>query len=293
MQGLDVSVVVVQGLIFLIGSALGSFLAATAYRLPRNISLLRPSQCVSCDAAVPWWGLVPIFGYFFLRGKCVNCGQRFSPHYAFFEFLMGALTLYCVEVHVGTDALLMQFTNLWGVGSQKLYGAFHFVYVVPLLTSLWLLYSGGLLSLIDIEFRILPDVITLPGIVVGLIITAFDPERAFTEALIGVAVGGGGLWLVAAIYRLLRGKDGMGLGDVKYLAMVGAVLGWTGVLWCLLIASFLGSIAGLFAGLISKKGLQTAIPFGPFLAAGALVYSLHQLFFLDWLYGPESLGGAG
>jgi leader peptidase (prepilin peptidase)/N-methyltransferase len=267
-------------ILFALGASLGSFLAAAAYRIPREISLLRPSECTVCGARIGLFGLVPVLGYLLVRGRCASCHQRFSPHYAFFELLMGLLTVYCVEAHVGVPALMSLAT-----GTNEVLGRYPLGFAVPLLTALWILYSGGLLSLIDLEFRILPDVITVPGVAVGLTLTAFDPERLWFEGLLGAAVGGLGLWAVAVIYRLLRGRDGMGLGDVKYLAMVGAALGWTGVLWCLLIGSCLGSVFGMGLALFTRKGLQTAIPFGPFLAVGALLYALHGNFFDGVLLG--------
>lgn len=275
---------VVAPLLFVFGAAVGSFLAAAAYRIPRQISLFRPSQCTSCGARIGLLGLIPVVGYALLRGRCRSCHEKFSPHYALFELLMGLLTVYAVGVHVGASELLNLVLQATGAEDVVL-GRFPLGFAVPLLTTLWILYSGGLLSLIDLEFRILPDVITLPGIAVGLSLMAFDPDRMWYEGVLGAAIGGLGLWSVATLYRLLRGRDGMGLGDVKYLAMVGAALGWTGVLWCLLLGSSVGSLAGLGVAVVTRKGLQTAIPFGPFLAAGALLYALHRGFFDGVLLG--------
>lgn len=275
---------VVAPLLFVFGAAFGSFLAAAAYRIPRQISLFRPSQCPQCSARIGLLGLLPVAGYVLLRGRCRSCHQKFSPHYALFELLMGVLTVYAVQSHMSATELLNLALQAIGAGDLVL-GRFSMGFALPVLTSLWILYSGGLLSLIDLEFRILPDVITLPGIAVGLTLSAFDPDRMWYEGILGAAIGGLGLWSVATLYRLLRGRDGMGLGDVKYLAMVGAALGWTGVLWCLLLGSCLGSLAGLGLAVVTRKGLQTAIPFGPFLAAGALLYTLHQVYFDGVLLG--------
>jgi leader peptidase (prepilin peptidase)/N-methyltransferase len=156
------------------------------------------------------------------------------------------------------------------------------------------LYTGVVLSLIDWEFRILPDVITLPGILIGFLVSWGDPSRGWLFSLAGVLSGAGSLWLIAVAYRSLRGRDGMGLGDVKYLGMIGAVLGWSGVLWTMMMASLVGSVAGLAFGLWSRMrsnesggtptaALQVAIPFGPFLAAAAFAYSLFSDYFLGFL----------
>jgi leader peptidase (prepilin peptidase)/N-methyltransferase len=291
--------------ILLFGACIGSFLAATAYRIPRGISLLRRSECIHCSEAVKWYGLIPIFGFLLVGGKCKSCQTRVSWHYAAFELLVAALTLCVVETHVGSERLMSllpgyQFSGTgFGLANVPAIGKIHFSFVPQLVVSLWLLYTGALLTLIDLEFRILPDVITIPGTIFGIALSTLDSERGFAFGVIGTIAGGGGLWLVAYLYRLLRQRDGMGMGDVKYLAMIGAVLGWSGVLWSLMISSLLGSFIGLLISLWyllkpkdEKIGteiqsrpntLQLALPFGPFLAIASFVYSLYAPFFHNFL----------
>jgi leader peptidase (prepilin peptidase)/N-methyltransferase len=129
-------------------------------------------------------------------------------------------------------------------------------------------------SFIDIDHMILPDKFTLSGIVIGLVGAALNPEREFMPAVIGVFIGGGFLWAVAYLYYALRGRDGMGGGDIKLLAWIGAVLGWQAIPVVILVSSLLGALIGIAMALRTKDGLKLAIPFGPFLAAAALLYML-------------------
>jgi leader peptidase (prepilin peptidase)/N-methyltransferase len=159
------------------------------------------------------------------------------------------------------------------VGEAPL-GALRKAEMVPLFTSLWLFFTAIPLVVIDLRHRLLPDVITLPGTAVALALGAVNPDLGLKASLLGAGVGAGGLLLVAKGYELLRRREGMGLGDVKYLGLIGAVVGWQGVFITLGIASFLGALVGVSLGLIRREGLQAAIPFGPFLAIAALVVNL-------------------
>ena len=292
-----------------VGAAMGSFLAAAAWRLPRDRSLLTPSSCVSCSTRIPSSALIPVFGWFLARGRCASCGARVSPHYALVEAIAAVLTLVVFEVHGPTHYVLADLSSLIvGEGSGPL-GSLRHGYIWNLCVSLWLLYTGVLLSLIDFEFRILPDVITLPGMALGVLLSWADPGRGWISSLAGIVSGAGSLWLIAVVYRKFRGRDGMGFGDVKYLGMIGAVLGWTGVLWTMMLASIVGSVVGVVVGFVAmrandrsgsgdeedllpgaldtepRSALQVAIPFGPFLAAGAFVYSLFDQVFIDLMMG--------
>jgi leader peptidase (prepilin peptidase)/N-methyltransferase len=137
-----------------------------------------------------------------------------------------------------------------------------------------------LVTFIDLDHQIIPDMITLPGIPIAFVITFFLSEITYRESILGILIGGGSLFLVAWIYRLLTHKDGMGGGDIKLLAMIGALIGWKGVLFTIFVASAVGTLAGILVMLHTRKGMKLAVPFGPFLSIGAIFY----LFF-----GPELL----
>jgi leader peptidase (prepilin peptidase)/N-methyltransferase len=187
---------------------------------------------------------IPLVSYLILRGRCRDCKARIPFRYPLVEFLMG----------VAFAALF------WCVGWQWLlleYG----IFVFGLIT----------VSFIDLDHMILPDVFTLPGILVGLLGAALNPERSFLSAFMGVVLGGGLLWLVAYVYYLLRKQEGMGGGDIKLLAWIGAVLGWSAIPFVILCSSVLGSVVGLVIAARSKQGMSAVIPFGPYLAASALL----------------------
>lgn len=311
MDSFDLGLLLFRVVVLLLGASIGSFLAAAAWRIPRDVSLFTPSACPSCQAVLPWYGLIPIVGVLLVGSKCSRCGAPVSWHYALTELLCAVLTLLTFEVHGGSAHIFATVLALGGWnGELSPIGSLKYQFVGGLGISLWLLYTGILLSLIDLEFRILPDVVTYPGIIVGLLISFVQPDGGFVKGAIGVVAGAGSLWLIATVYRRLRHRDGLGFGDVKYLAMIGAVLGWSGVLWTLMTASIVGSVVGVAAGLVvffrqrgslSEAGdaaeaaetrgagdglgsaLAVAIPFGPFLAAGAFVYSLFEQHFLDFM----------
>ena len=221
------------------------------------------SHCTSCGVTIPWFNNIPFFAYFFLKGKCANCGARFSARYPFVEFLTAAL-----------------------------FAAVAAYYGVTWTTLEYLILVFGLVvgSFIDLDHMILPDEITLGGLALGLLGAALNPERDFMEALIGVLVGGGSLWLVAYIYFVFTGRDGLGGGDIKLLAWLGSLLGWKAIPFIILFSSMTGSVVGLLLSRKSSEGLKTVIPFGPFIAAAAVFYLLGlksvgiwylQLFFPD------------
>jgi leader peptidase (prepilin peptidase)/N-methyltransferase len=236
-----------------LGAATGSFLNVAIYRMPRGESVVAPrSHCTRCERVIPWYDNIPVLSWILLRGRCRGCGEPFSIRYPIVEALTGVILL----------GLSLQFG--WGIGL-----AFAFYFACSLLV----------VTYIDLDHRIIPDRVTLPGIAVALglaLVGAWfaPPELRWLSIqnwAIGTLVGGGILWLVAWAYALATGREGMGGGDIKLLAMIGAFLGWQGVLLSLLLASFIGSIVGV--GIMITRGGDTklAIPFGPFLAMGAMV----------------------
>lgn len=234
-------------LVFFFGAIFGSFSNVIIYRLPENLSLGGRSRCRKCQSVVPWHNNIPIFSFFFLKGKCSICHEKFSVRYPLVEFLMASFFAAVIYYHGIT----------WT-------SAEYLILVFGLLTA----------AFIDLDHMILPDEITLGGLAIGLIGAALNPERSFVEALIGVISGGGVLWLVAYIYFVFTGREGLGGGDIKLLAWLGAVLGWQAIPFIILSSSIVGSFIGLIISFKSKEKLKTMIPFGPFLALGALLYIL-------------------
>lgn len=195
--------------------------------MPIGESVVSPgSFCRSCNTPVRWYNNVPIFAWFWLRGKCANCGAKYSFRYPFVEFLMGALFA-GAGIAVGFNWTLLEVL----------------IFIFGLVT----------VSFIDLDHMILPDKFTLSGIVIGLVGASLNPERSFMSALIGVLAGGGFLWAVAYLYYVLRGKEGMGGGDIKLLAWIGAVLGWKAVPVVILVSSLLGSFIGITLSLIQRS----------------------------------------
>ena len=240
-------------LAFLFGACFGSFANVLIYRMPAEESIVGRSHCKNCLATIPWYKNIPLFSYFILQGKCSQCHVTFSIRYPLVEFIMACLFA----------GLVFQYGISW--------------------TSLeYLILIFGLVtaSFIDYDHMILPDEFTLGGIVIGLVGAAINPERSFLDAFLGVLFGGGVLWLVAYLYFIFTGRDGLGGGDIKLLAWLGALLGWKAIPFIILSSSVVGSIVGIILSRKNEEGLKTMIPFGPFLALGALLY----------LFGLKSIG---
>ena len=238
-----------------LGLAVGSFLNVCIHRLPRGESLaLPPSRCPACEYQLRWFDNVPVVSYALLAGRCRKCRSPISIRYPLVELATMALFVIHGEVF-GWSALL-----------------------VPRL-----LFACAMIVLfaIDLEHHLLPNVITLPAIALGLISSAVLPP-GLVDALIGVVVGGGVLWLIGEAYFRYSGHEGMGGGDVKMLAMIGAFLGWKLVLVTLVLSSVAGSLIGLFVILIKRGGMKYALPYGTFLALGALVASLAGDQIVNW-----------
>ncbi len=227
-----------------LGAALGSFLNVVIYRLPRGLSVVHPpSHCPACARRVRPWENVPLVSFLFLRGRCRGCGTRIPWRYPVVEAAGGLLTVLAFA-HGGTA---------WAA-------------------LLWMVFVLALLAVvfIDYDHRIIPDSITIPGTVLGLTWALLGPP-SLGDALLGVLAGGGGLLAVAYGYQLATGREGLGMGDVKLMAMVGAFLGWQGALGTILCGSFVGSIVGVGLMLAGRGSRQTALPFGTFLAPAAWI----------------------
>ena len=244
----------IKGYVFLIGLCVGSFLNVCIHRLPLGQSIARPpSACPQCRNPIRWFDNIPVFSYLLLRGRCRHCKTQISPRYPIVELLTGLLAL----------ATWTMFGPHWS-------SALYFLFMAALLT----------VTFIDIDHRIIPDTISLPGIPLGFAASFVLPQMYWKESLIGILLGGGILLAIAWGYNLLTGKEGMGGGDIKLLAMIGAFVGWKGVIFTIMTASFTGTLVGVAVMLRTRGGMKSAIPFGPFLAIGAIGY----LFF-----GPEAI----
>ena len=240
--------------LFVIGACIGSFANVVIYRLPLGKSVVSPgSHCGACGKPVRWYYNIPIFSWLLLRGKCAECGVKFSFRYCFVELLTACL-----------------FLGAWFTVGPSWY----------LLEILIFISCLVICSFIDIDHFILPDIFTLSGIFIGLLGALINPERSFLDAFIGVLLGGGFLWAIAYLYFLVRKEDGMGGGDIKLLAWIGAILGWKAIAFVIISSSVIGSVFGIWAALRSKKGMKTVIPYGPYLALGSVL----------WIFGGESLG---
>ena len=226
----------------LLGACLGSFINVVIYRLPRDLSLVRPrSRCPVCGRMIRAVENIPLLSYLALGGRCRGCAARIPLRYPAVEALGAALTLAAVVTsHSAAEA------------------AVHTALVLALLAVVF----------IDLDFRIIPDAITLPGTVAGLLWSLVGPLPA-RDSFLGVLAGGGGLLLIAWGYQRVTGREGLGLGDVKLMAMVGAFLGWGGALGTVLAGSLAGSLVGLGLILAGRGNRLTALPFGTFLAPAA------------------------
>jgi len=231
----------------LFGLAIGSFLNVCIYRIPLGQSIVHPpSRCTGCGQALRWHHNVPVASWLLLRGRCAFCGAGISARYPAVELLTGVVFALHALVFEPGPLLLVRL-------------AFAAVLIV--------------LAFVDIDHRILPDSMTLTGIPLGVLAAVWLPP-GWRDSLLGVVVGGGSLWLIAEAYYRWRKIEGMGMGDVKMLAMIGAVLGWRAVVVTLVLSSFSGALVGVLMMSRAKDGMRYALPFGTFLSLGALVASL-------------------
>ena len=242
----------------LFGLVIGSFLNVCIYRLPRDLSVVWPaSRCTACGRELSWYENIPVASYAVLRGRCRSCGEHISLMYPLIELLTAG-------VFVAT------------------YAAFGLSTLLPIR----LLFASAMLVLlvIDLQHQILPDEITLSGIVVGLAASVVA-EPGWRDALIGAVAGGGALWLVAWAYERVRHQEGLGFGDVKMLAMIGAFLGWKLMLLTLVGASLLGSLTAGVLMAAGRADWQSKLPLGTFLAIAALPVGLVGNLVVAWYAG--------
>jgi len=230
----------------LLGLALGSFINVCIYRIPLKKSIVNPpSNCPHCGIRIKFYDNIPVISYILLLGKCRNCGHPISWRYPAVEAISGMLSL----------ALFTRY----GFGFQYL---LFLLFILSLIT----------ISFIDLYHQIIPDILSLPGILLGWTTSLVIDNISWWDSLIGIIAGGASLFIVGFIFERITGKEGMGGGDVKLLAMIGAWMGWRSLLPVIMISSLIGASIGSACLLWAGKGLRVKIPFGPFLSLGALLY---------------------
>ena len=251
--------VLIVGLVFMFGMCIGSFLNVCIYRLPSSISIINPSRsfCPQCNSAIQFYDNIPVFSYLWLKGRCRNCKASISLRYPLVELMTGILAI----------SILFMF-------GLTLEAVLYFVFISSLLV----------ITFIDIDHKIIPDIITLPGIPIGLAASFVLPDMTFKSSLLGLLVGGGSLLLVAWTYSLITHKEGMGGGDIKLLGMIGTFIGWKGVIFTIFASSLAGTLVGIIVMLLKGKNLKFAIPFGPFLSIGAMSYVFFGEKVLFWYF---------
>ena len=268
---------------FAFGACVGSFVNVVAYRLPRDISIVAPrSFCPNCKNAIPFWANIPIFAYLGLRGRCAICSISIPFRYFLTELALASAAAYLYLNFAPLDALA------------------RYVFCAGLF----------IVALIDYDWRVIPNVITFPGIPLGML-TAWwvMPEVGWKSSLAGIAIGAGFLFVTGEAYLRIRGREGIGMGDIWLLGMVGAFLGLPGTLFTLFAGSIMGTIGAIavavsgehlrplhepLPGAVAEvmasaapaeatpRFLQTEIPFGPFLALAAGIFALFQPALTDW-----------
>ena len=238
------------------GALVGSFLNVCIFRLPKEESIVWPgSHCPHCKNAIKFYDNIPLVSYFLLRGRCRYCKGSISLQYPLVEGITALSSLF----------LIIKF-------GPSLSYLVYFAFVSALIV----------ITVIDLYHQIIPDVISLPGIGVGLLVSLIIPQITFSNSLIGVLLGGGSLFLVATLYQWFFKREGMGGGDVKLLAMIGAFLGWKAVILTILLSSLIGSVTGITIMVLQGKNFKYAIPFGPFLSLGAVISLFYGQNIINW-----------
>jgi leader peptidase (prepilin peptidase)/N-methyltransferase len=232
--------------IALFGLIIGSFLNVCIVRIPYEESVVSPgSRCPKCEQGIAWYDNIPVLSYLALLGKCRNCSERIPIRYPVVEILTAVLAV-----------------------------ALYRLDLPPQEFALFAAYTAALIviTFIDIDHKIIPDVISIPSIMIAPGMAFVVNHITIMDSLIGILAGGGVLWAIARGYELIRKHEGMGLGDVKMLAMIGGFQGWEAVPFTLLVGSLIGTVVGIGAIIARRGKLDMEIPFGPFLAAGSLLY---------------------
>jgi len=246
-------------LIFILGLAVGSFSNVCIYRIPRNESIIFPaSHCTKCRSPIKPVDNIPLLSYILLKGKCRNCKSKISIQYPIVEFLTGFIYL-----------------------------IIYLIYCLSIQTLIYIILSSALIiiTFIDLKEQIIPDIISLPGIVIGLILSFFVPYISWIDSALGIIVGGGIILIIGLTGSLIFKKEAMGGGDIKLAAMIGAFLGWRAIIISLFLGFFLGALAGIFLILSKIKKREDTVPFGPFIVLGSFITLLWGEKIISWYIG--------
>jgi leader peptidase (prepilin peptidase)/N-methyltransferase len=266
------------GVVFLLGACWGSFLNVCIYRIPAEISVVKPrSRCPKCMTNLAWYDNVPIIGWIALGGKCRYCKAPISPRYPSIELLNAVL-----------------FTWIWLKYPLFVEDGFSYEFF-----AYWVLFFGLILgSFVDIDEMWLPDRCTIGGMIIGPIFSFLIPSMhgeeshlaGLLQSLVGLAVGFGSLWSVGFFGKLMMKKDAMGFGDVKLMGALGAFLGWQSIIFIIFVSSLLGTIVGVSFIAAGKREWQSRIPFGPYIALAAMIWVLGGSAwwdaYLNWMMAP-------
>jgi len=255
--------VILDILIFMFGAMVGSFLNVCIYRMPREESIVKPrSHCTNCKKTVAWFDNVPLLSYLLLKGKCRNCKKPISFQYFIVELLTGAMFLW-----------------------------FYKSFDISILGLIYIIFACGLIisTFVDFNFRIIPDEISLGGIVLGLVVSFIYPQLhdstghlvGLLRSFLGVIVGGGIIWLTGVVGDFIFKKETMGGGDVKLLGMIGAFLGWQAAIMTFFIAPLFGAVVGIIIKIRTKNSL---IAYGPYLALASIVVLFWGKDILRWIF---------
>lgn len=246
-------------LIFVLGLIVGSFSNVCIYRIPRNESIIYPaSHCPKCRSNISPKDNIPLLSYILLKGRCRNCKSKISIQYPIVEFLTGLTYL-----------------------------IIYLAYGLSVQTLIYIILSSALIiiAFIDLNEQIVPDVISLPGIVIGFIISFFVSHISYMNSALGVLVGGGIILIIGLAGSIIFKKEAMGGGDVKLAAMIGAFLGWRYIMISLFLGFFLGALAGIILILSKIKSREDVIPFGPFIVLGSFITLLLGEKIISWYIG--------
>jgi leader peptidase (prepilin peptidase)/N-methyltransferase len=237
--------------VFVLGLIIGSFCNVVIYRLPLGQSIIAPgSHCRVCSAPILPWDNIPVLSYLLLRGSCRVCKEPISLRYPSVELVSGVL-----------------YVLLW----------FKFGFSIPFAIYAALASTLLTVALIDYDHKIIPNIITLPGMVIGLGLSTWALPITLVDSLLGLLLGGGLFYLIAFLT-----KGGMGGGDIKLVAMIGCFLGWPGALFTIFSGALLGSLVGITLMLLGRKGRKDKVPFGPFLSCSAILFILTGKDLINW-----------
>ena len=233
-------------IIFILGAYMGSFAYTIILRWPAGKPFLFCwSQCPHCQIDIAGYDNIPLISWLFLKGRCRSCEYKIGCEYFLIEIFMALLFL-SLYWHIGLKWILAEYA--------------------------FLLFGLTAITIIDLKSFLIPDILSLTGIVLGLLGAALNPERSFLDSFVGLIVGGGFFWAMASVYYSLRKIEGLGGGDIKLLAWIGTVLGIKSIPFVILVSSMFGILAGCFFMGSTKQGLKTEIPYGPFLALSGAIY---------------------